>query len=116
MEALVTGTPVTSHSSALTGAITGTPFAVPIRSGKQDTPITVQLVFASAPGASVYNLMGSNDNVDYAPIPVLDASITVFTITEASLITRFRVNNLFVRLDQVSKTNAVQSTGTLMLG
>jgi hypothetical protein len=116
MVALVTGSPVISHSSALTGAITGTAFGVPIRGGKVDTPITVQMVFASAPGASVYQLMGSLDGTNYAPLQVSDGSITLVTFTEASLIIKYKVNVKFVRLDQVSKTNAIQSTGRLMMG
>lgn len=111
MEALVTGTPVVSHSSALTGAITGTPFAVPVRGGKVTTPITVQFTFASAPGASVYNLMGSLDNVTYFPL-----NSAAITEAVAFQVLTFLVNVKFIRLDQVSKTNAVLSTGLLMLG
>lgn len=106
-EAFVTGTPVIGITTSATGAVTGTIFAVTQKSGQAERALTLQLVFASAPGASVYRLFQSLNGIDFSQVGA--------DITEAVPIIKNLINAKFVRLDQVSKTNAILATGSLMI-
>lgn len=111
LEALVTGTPITglSTTAAQLAGITGTVFAVPVRGGKEVNPLTVQLVFGAAPGNYIYQLFGSLDGTNFSQIgsDITQAASAILTVS---------INTKFVRLDQVSKANAVTTVGSIMLG
>jgi hypothetical protein len=91
-----------------TGAVSGTLYCVPFGRGVERF-VEVQISFSADPGAYVFELRGSND-VAVAPT-IIGANIAGTTV---SVIVK-RDAALFLRLDQVSKANAVTANATITL-
>lgn len=106
MISLATNIPVTGTYAGV-GALAGTPYAVPFGRGVERF-ITVAIVFGADPGLYVFNLMASNDGVTFVPF---DTQITGTTV---NIIVK-KPTARFIRVDQVSKANAVTATVTINL-
>jgi len=109
VEALVNNTPVVGLSGGYTGtgAVSGTVYAVPL--GKfTERFIEVQITFSADPGAYVFELQGSNDGSNFAILGTNLAATTVPLFVK-------RDSAKFIRLNQISKANAVTANTLLNL-
>lgn len=109
---LMSNVPVTLTTYTGTGAVAGSEvFVVPPASTRgMERFTTVQISFSADPGAYVFNLLGSLDGTNFG---ILET--TAISKTTVIAVATIRTNVLFIRLDQVSKANAVTATALLMV-
>lgn len=95
MQALQTAIPFLAITSAVTTAVDGTPFAVPLQ---YMGPIAYMAVPTGSVSAFSYNLKGSIDGITFA---TLAAAMT----TQAALSAAGTLRAPIMRLDQVSRAD-----------
>ena len=100
--------PAVMQTFTPTGAITGTPFAVPARTRQSGLQLVIS--FAADPGASQYDVLGSLDNVNWVAIDSLN-----FVDDTPQNLEIDPCGFAFIRVDQASKTNAVVTSVTVVL-
>lgn len=95
-----------------TGAVSGDVFAVPFRAGGYPGRfLQIQITFSADPGAYVFAMTVSNDvNGPFVEAPN-GSQITGTTVPGFGYFDAFR----FIRVDQVSKANAVTATVSIVL-
>lgn len=107
MKALQSGVPFLAITSAVTTAVNGTPFAIPI---KKSPIVSVLVVPTGSVSAFSYDLQGSVDGVTYV---TLAAAVT----TQPLIITAQQVLKYPIcRINQVSRTGGTSQDVYATLG
>lgn len=108
MTQAVNASPNVVQTFTLTGAIEGTPFAVPARTRQSGLQLVVS--FDADPGASQYDFLGSLDGTNWVAIDSLN-----FVDDTPQNLELDPAGFAFIRVDQASKTNAVVTSVTALL-
>ena len=108
-KSLMEGVPTVglTTTAAQTTGVSGTLYGIVAKTNGRKRNLTIQMVYSGAPGASEYNLMGSIDGTNFEQIGS--------DLTGTDTLVEFETNVTFLRLDQVSRANAVTATGYLFL-